>query len=456
MRQVRLWKKRSAPDFGCGSLDFDDILPLFRTGPILLGNGLIHQHDGNFVLDRIHHGARGAGQAVLAGFERQHSLAFGAGKYVQQFFFHSHGILLSVQAYYLAEPQLATTGRQRSLPPPAGPPAPGFPLYLRPTRLYIQKQQALATHNKTDNMSIDLHTHTTASDGTLSPTELVKLAKETGLDAIAITDHDTFQGVEEALEAGKKYGVEVIPGTELSLESPEGAGWIHVVALWLPPEADALQKAYDWVQEGRANRNHEIVDKLRSLGVNITYEKVAARAKGTIGRPHFAQEMMALGVVSSMDEAFKVWLGDNGRAYVPKRKLTPKQAFLILNDIGATSILAHPFALNLNYQKTEDLVRDLMKLGLDGMEVYYTEHTDADTKAYGEMADRLGLLKSGGSDFHGTNKPKIRLGVGKGSLHVPSELLEKMKQDRQSKGLPVQSPSRDGTATRRRPNSRVF
>ncbi len=288
-----------------------------------------------------------------------------------------------------------------------------------------------------ENMTIDLHTHSTASDGTLSPTELIKLAKESGLDAIAITDHDTFQGVPEALAAGEKYDIEVIPGAELSLESPEGAGWIHVVALWLPEDATELQKAFDWVQEGRKNRNHEIVDKLRSLGITITYDSVAARANGTIGRPHFAQELMALGVVSSIDEAFKVWLGDNGRAYVPKRKLTPEQAFPILNSIGATSILAHPFALGLNLKDTEEVVKDLMGFGLDGMEVYYTEHNDADTKAYKEMAERLGLLISGGSDFHGSVKPKIRLGKGKGGLHVPTELLEKMKEDRRAKGLPV-------------------
>jgi hypothetical protein len=286
-------------------------------------------------------------------------------------------------------------------------------------------------------MSIDLHAHTTVSDGTLTPTELVKLAKESGLDAIAVTDHDTFQGIPEALEAGRKYGIEVIPGAELSLESPEGAGWIHVVALWLPEQADELQKAFDWVIEGRATRNHEIVAKLRALGVNITYEAVAARAGGTVGRPHFAQELMALGVVSSMDEAFKVWVGDNGRAYVPKRKLTPEKALAILKNIGATSILAHPFALRLSYPETEKLVRRLMDLGLDGMEVIYSEHSEADTKAFGEMADRLGLLKSGGSDFHGTNKPDIRLGVGRGNLDIPNELLDKMKAARRAKGLPV-------------------
>ncbi|WP_272698667.1 PHP domain-containing protein [Desulfovibrio sp. Fe33] len=286
-------------------------------------------------------------------------------------------------------------------------------------------------------MSIDLHTHTTASDGTLTPTELIRLAADSGLDAIAVTDHDTFQGVAEAMEAGRRFGVEVIPGTELSLESPEGAGWIHVVALWLPERADELQKALDWVIEGRAERNHKIVDKLRTLGVNITYEAVAARATGTIGRPHFAQELMALGVCSSMDEAFRVWVGDNGRAYVPKRKLTPERALSILNDIGATSILAHPFALRLNYPETEKVIRRLKDLGLDGMEVYYSEHSEADTKAYGEMADRLGLLKSGGSDFHGANKPDIKLGVGRGNLNLPYDLLEKMKEYRRSKGLPV-------------------
>lgn len=286
-------------------------------------------------------------------------------------------------------------------------------------------------------MSIDLHTHSTASDGTMTPTELIEHAKEVGLTAIALTDHDTFGGIEEAMAAGERLGVEVIPGCELSLESPDGVGWMHVVALWVPKDPKPLKEAFDWVQEGRKTRNHEIVDKLRSLGVNITYENVVARANGTIGRPHFAQEMVALGVVSSVSEAFKVWLGDNGRAYVPKRKLKPAQALSILNEIGATSILAHPFALGMNMADTEALVKDLQKLGLDGMEVIYSEHSESDTKAYMAMAERLGLLVSGGSDFHGTVKPRIRLGKGKGALHVPDELLDKMKEYRRAKGLPV-------------------
>jgi predicted metal-dependent phosphoesterase TrpH len=286
-------------------------------------------------------------------------------------------------------------------------------------------------------MTIDLHTHSTASDGTFSPTELVEHAKECGLKAIALTDHDTFSGVAEAMEAGERLGVEVIPGCELSLDSPAGAGWMHVVALWLPEDPTPLKEAFDWVIEGRLNRNHEIVEKLRTLGVNITYEAVAARAGGTIGRPHFAQEMLHLGVVSSIQEAFNVWLGDNGRAYVPKRKLTPENAFKILNEIGATSILAHPFALQLKMPETEALVSDLQKLGLNGIEVYYSEHSDSDTKLYKEMAEKLGLLISGGSDFHGSVKPAIHLGKGKGGLRISYDLLQAMKDDRRSKGLPV-------------------
>ena len=286
-------------------------------------------------------------------------------------------------------------------------------------------------------MSIDLHTHSTASDGTLSPAELVTLAKDIGLDAIALTDHDTFAGVAEAMAVGKELGVEVIPGCELSLESPDGAGWMHIIALWLPENPTELQDAFDWVHVGRETRNHEIVEKLRSLGIDITYERVAARAGGTIGRPHFAQELVSIGVCSSIREAFNVWLGDHGRAYVPKRKLKPKQAFEILENIGATSILAHPFALGLSEKDAEALILHLQELGLDGMEVYYSEHSESDTKKYKAIAERLGLLVSGGSDFHGSVKPSISLGKGKGGLYIPTELLDAMKADRRSKGLPV-------------------
>ncbi|WP_243544765.1 PHP domain-containing protein [Pseudodesulfovibrio tunisiensis] len=286
-------------------------------------------------------------------------------------------------------------------------------------------------------MSIDLHTHSTVSDGTLTPTELVREAAAAGLSAMALTDHDTVKGVPEALEAGKRFGIEVIPGCELSVTSPKGAGWLHIVGLWIPENPEKLEAAFEWVIEGRANRNHEIADRLRHLGVNIRYEDVVARATGTVGRPHFAQELMHLGVVSSINEAFHEWLGENGKAYVPKRKLSPEQAISVLLEEGATPILAHPFILGLQGDQMETAVRELVDLGLEGIEVHYTEHDSADTDRFMALAEKFNLLVSGGSDFHGTVKPDIKLGVGRGDLNVPDELLERMKAHRRAKGLPV-------------------
>lgn len=281
---------------------------------------------------------------------------------------------------------------------------------------------------------IDLHTHSTASDGTDSPRELVRKAAEKGIEALALTDHDTVQGLPEALEAGKEFGVEVIPGCELSVEAPDGAGWVHIVGLWIPENPEPLLKAFEWVQEGRLMRNHEIVAKLRKLGVNITYEGVAARAGGTVGRPHIAQEMVSLGVVDSMQEAFGRYLGDNGRAYVPKRKLNREQAIGVLAEIGATSVLAHPYIIGPSFPLVESVVGGLHDLGLEGMEVYYSEHDEVATRRFGELADRLGLLKSGGSDYHGSVKPHIELGVGKGNLNIPYDLVQSMKEHRKARG----------------------
>lgn len=282
---------------------------------------------------------------------------------------------------------------------------------------------------------IDLHTHSTASDGTDSPRELVRKAAEMGLEAMALTDHDTVQGLDEALEAGREFGVEVIPGCELSAESFEGAGWLHIVGLWIPQDPKPLNDAFEWVIEGRRTRNHEIVEKLRKLGINTTYERIAARAGGTIGRPHFAQELLSLGVVNNIQHAFNEYLGDKGKAYVPKRKLTPQKALGLLKEIGATAILAHPFILGVTMKRVEEIVRELMDLGLDGIEVHYTEHDDLATRNFAELADKLGLLVSGGSDYHGTVKPRVKLGTGKDNLNIPYEILQAMKDDREKKGL---------------------
>lgn len=284
-------------------------------------------------------------------------------------------------------------------------------------------------------MSIDLHTHTTASDGTLTPAQLVEHAAGVGLEAVAVTDHDTVDGIEEALEAGKRFGVEVIPGCELSTTSPQGSGWLHIVGLWVPSEPQELLDAFEWLQKGRYERNHEIVEKLRRNGISITYDKVAERAAGTIGRPHFAQELVALGVVSNPEQAFREWLGERGKAYVPKRKLSPEQAIETLHKVGATSVLAHPYILGMSMKRLEQLCTHLRDNGLEAIEVDYTEHTSQQRAAYGEMADRLSLMRSGGSDFHGEVKPLVKLGTGRGDVDVPYSVLETLKRYRSEKGL---------------------
>ena len=280
---------------------------------------------------------------------------------------------------------------------------------------------------------IDLHTHSTASDGTASPRELVRLAKDAGLAAIALTDHDTVGGLPEALAAGEEYGIEVIPGCELSCESD--VGWMHIVGLWAPVEPKALAGAFEYVINGREVRNRLIVEKLNELGVDVTYEELRAMAEGVLGRPHFARALMDHGVVRTVQQAFDEYLGEDGKAYVPKAKLTPEKAIAALKADGALAVLAHPFMLRLDAAGMREKVGELKDYGLDGIEVFYTEHSAEQTDAFARLAGDLGLLMSGGSDFHGTVKPNTRLGEGKGDLAIPYSLLEEMKDYRRERGL---------------------
>lgn len=282
-------------------------------------------------------------------------------------------------------------------------------------------------------MTIDLHTHTTASDGTLTPRELVALAKKTKLTAVAVTDHDTLDGLQEALDAGKELDQQVIPGCELSVG--EGKQSMHIVGLWLKPESPNLRESLDFVIQERGNRNHKIIAKLNALGLDITYDEVKALAGGTVGRPHMAQALVAKKAVPTVTEAFAKYLGNDGAAYVPRTRLTPAKALELLRAEGATPILAHPYLLGLPLSALETRLRELMDLGLEGMEVYYTEHPNDIRRAYRGLADKLGLLVSGGSDFHGSVKPGIHLGRGKGDLYVDDELLDTMKKHRRERGL---------------------
>lgn len=273
---------------------------------------------------------------------------------------------------------------------------------------------------------IDLHTHSTASDGTLSPLELMRAAKAAGLSAIALTDHDTFEGLPEAREEAEKQGVELIPGCELSLDY-SGLP-THLLALFVDERPGHVVGELTRVRQARAARNDLMLEKLKAVGVHLKREDVERHATGVVGRPHMAQAMLAAGVVKTFEEAFSRFLGAGGLAYVPKAKLTPTEAIRAIHADHGLAVLAHPYLLSQQPRQIEAMLTELKSLGLDGVEVYYTEHSDKYTALVEGLAQRLGLLMSGGSDFHGAVKPGVALGRGRGGLFVRGELLDRMKQ----------------------------
>ena len=280
---------------------------------------------------------------------------------------------------------------------------------------------------------IDLHTHSTASDGTLSPAEVVALAKDSGLAALALTDHDTTEGLPEAIQAGHDLGVEVVPGCELSVEF--SGGMMHILGLWLPEYPRHLRAVLQDLRDKRDSRNERMLAQLQAHNVDISLEEVRALSgDGSMGRPHMAQVLVQRGFAADIDDAFTRYIGPEGIAYVPKDKLTPEKAIDALQTEQATVILAHPYSLNLEFQALDREISRLKTLGLDGIEVYYPEHDPEQTRHFEILAERHNLLPSGGSDFHGTVKPDIRLGHGKNNLALTYELLSRIKAARESRG----------------------
>lgn len=282
---------------------------------------------------------------------------------------------------------------------------------------------------------IDLHTHSTASDGSLTPAELVREAAGADVRALALTDHDSVAGNAEAQAEGVRADVEVIAGVELSASHPRGN--MHLLGLWLPPAPVRLVERLADVHADRERRNRRIAERLSELGLPVTYEEILAQASGTVGRPHIAQLLVDKRYLTSTDEAFKHWLGPRGRAYVPKTKLDVAEAIELLKHEGATVMLAHPVHLEKDADKLEPLLRELQRMGLDGIEAYYTDHSPIRTRDYLALAERLNMVVCGGSDFHGRAKPKNRIGVGTGTLHVPDAVLDQLKAYRRTQGLPV-------------------
>lgn len=273
---------------------------------------------------------------------------------------------------------------------------------------------------------VDFHLHTTHSDGSCRPAEVIELAAKAGVTALAITDHDITTGIPEATAAGEDRGIEIIPGIEIS--SLLGGSELHMLGYFLDYQDVRLNERLTGLRESRHRRNPQIIARLQAAGIDITYDEVRALAgTDSVGRPHIARVLMDKGVVSSAKEAFDQWLADGRPAYVPRELPTPAEAIRWIKEAKGLAVLAHPTWVKTTEGTLTELVRTLKADGLDGVEVHYSTHTPRQTRDYLALAQQQGLLVTGGSDFHGLTKPDIEVGIGKGSLHVPDSLLDKMK-----------------------------
>ena len=271
---------------------------------------------------------------------------------------------------------------------------------------------------------IDLHFHSTASDGTTPPAETARLAHAAGLSAIALTDHDTIAGVAEARDEAARLGIDFVTGIEISAEYPR-PGTLHMLGYGIDIAHPAVRDLTTRLQAGRGDRNQRLIAKLNEIGIPITFDEVRAIAgEGVPGRPPFAQAPVNRRIVSNIQQAFDEYLGQGGRAYLDKERLSPTEAISLIHEAGGLAVLAHPAQL----QKSNDLqleteIKHLVDIGLDGIEVIHSDHDDRIIRRLSEWADRFGLVKTGGSDFHGATKPNIRLGLAAGRT-IPREFYD--------------------------------
>ena len=266
-------------------------------------------------------------------------------------------------------------------------------------------------------MRIDLHTHTTASDGLLSPEALVQLARDAGVTVLAVADHDTTAGVDPAIAAGRRLGVEVIPAVEINTDVEDAE--VHVLGYYVGHAQDWFQEFLGSLRDGRENRAERMVGKLNALGIPIEYARVRALAEGAVGRPHVARALIEAGAVRSTEEAFQKYLGRGGPAYVERMKVTPEDAVRVIRRAGGIAVLAHP-----GWGVRDELIPPLVDAGLEGLEAYYPDHTPAMTDRFLELAARYHLLVTGGTDFHGGD---VATRVAIGSQYVPPDVVDRLK-----------------------------
>lgn len=277
-------------------------------------------------------------------------------------------------------------------------------------------------------MFIDLHTHSVKSDGGMLPGEVVETAKNAGLSAISLTDHDVIDGVAEAMAKGRELGVEVIPGIELSAKFKTET---HVLGYFIDLENPNFLEKLEEIKRVRMQRNYDTAENLQKIGFPVTVEDAMELApNGIVGRAHFARVMANRGYVSSVKEAFDLYLANGKPGYSTLQLLTPRDAVELIKSAGGMAFLAHLHLTRLEGQELYDFVADLKDAGMDGIEGYYTEYTPEMEAEYQNLAKKMDLLISGGTDFHGAMKPHISIGKGLGNLAIPYSILEKMKEHR--------------------------
>lgn len=256
-------------------------------------------------------------------------------------------------------------------------------------------------------MKVDFHTHTTASDGTLRPQEIVKMAHRLSLEYLAITDHDTLDGLKSINNVPE--GLTLVSGVELSAQFPTT---LHILGYGFDPDNVSFNAALNQLQEFRKDRNILIIDKLNALGLSVTLEELLEEAGSElVGRPHFANVLVKKGYVNSLREAFERYLKKGAPAYLDKKRFEIKKAIGMIHKAGGISVMAHPYQTGLEGKPLEELVQKLVSLGLNGIEVYYSQHTGQQIQTYKTLADKYSLFATAGSDFHGNNKPDIPLGM---------------------------------------------
>jgi predicted metal-dependent phosphoesterase TrpH len=278
-------------------------------------------------------------------------------------------------------------------------------------------------------VAIDLHLHSNKSDGSDSPAEIVRLARQTRLTAIALTDHDNLDGIPEARAAAEEAGIQFISGTELSVNWSGDA--MHLLVYFLDPGPGPLQDKLAAVQAGRESRNRRLITRLLELGIELTYEEVVAEADGSgIGRPHFAALLVRKEHAESIQDAFDLYLATGRPAYVPRERLEAFEAISLARESGAVPVVAHPHTLEVPVEGYAEAFGGLVDAGLGGIESYYGGYDYALTRSLVDLCKSFGIVATGGSDYHGTYKAGLSVGIGPGDLVVPDHALSDLEAER--------------------------